>query len=107
MRPEDVLHTGQDAFDAALNTVNVGKFNLGFASIGICEHAFYEAITHADDRVLYGKRVTDFPHVRQMFDRRLRAPGRDEALRRPRDRLLALRRRPTTAATCSSTRSRR
>jgi alkylation response protein AidB-like acyl-CoA dehydrogenase len=61
----DVLHTGPAAFDAALNTVNVGKFNLGFASIGICEHAFYEAITHADGRVLYGKRVTDFPHVRQ------------------------------------------
>ena len=31
VRPEDVLHTGNDAFDAALNTVNVGKFNLGFA----------------------------------------------------------------------------
>jgi acyl-CoA dehydrogenase len=62
---DDVLHTGPAAFDAALNTVNIGKFNLGFASIGICEHAFYEAITHADARVLYGKRVTDFPHVRQ------------------------------------------
>ena len=61
----DILHTGPAAFDAALNTVNIGKFNLGFASIGICEHAFYEAITHADSRVLYGKRVTDFPHVRQ------------------------------------------
>ena len=61
----DILHTGRAAFDAALNTVNIGKFNLGFASIGICEHAFYEAITHADNRVLYGKRVTDFPHVRQ------------------------------------------
>ena len=67
VRPEDVLHTGRDAFDAALNTVNVGKFNLGFASIGICEHAFYEAITHADARVLYGRRVTEFPHVRQAF----------------------------------------
>jgi acyl-CoA dehydrogenase len=61
----EVLHEGPAAFDAALNTVNVGKFNLGFASIGICEHAIYEAITHADSRVLYGKRVTDFPHVRQ------------------------------------------
>jgi acyl-CoA dehydrogenase len=61
----DILHTGPAAFDAALNTVNIGKFNLGFASIGICEHAFYEAITHADNRVLYGQRVTDFPHVRQ------------------------------------------
>jgi acyl-CoA dehydrogenase len=67
VRPEDVLHTGREAFDAALNTVNVGKFNLGFASIGICEHAFYEAITHADARILYGNRVTDFPHVRQAF----------------------------------------
>jgi acyl-CoA dehydrogenase len=60
----DVLHTGPAAFDAALNTVNIGKFNLGFASIGICEHAFYEAITHAEHRILYGKAVTDFPHVR-------------------------------------------
>ncbi len=65
--PEDVLHTGPGAFDAALNTVNIGKFNLGFASIGICEHALHEAITHADSRILYGMRVTDFPHVRQAF----------------------------------------
>jgi acyl-CoA dehydrogenase len=63
----EILHTGQAAFDAALNTVNIGKFNLGFASIGICEHAFYEAITHADNRVLYGTRVTDFGHVRRML----------------------------------------
>jgi acyl-CoA dehydrogenase len=65
--PEDILHTGPGAFDAALNTVNIGKFNLGFASIGICEHALHEAITHADARVLYGMKVTDFPHVRQAF----------------------------------------
>jgi alkylation response protein AidB-like acyl-CoA dehydrogenase len=65
--PADVLHTGKDAFYAALNTVNVGKFNLGFASTGICEHAFYEAITHAHERILYGNRVTDFPHVRQLL----------------------------------------
>ncbi len=63
----DVLHTGKDAFYAALNTVNVGKFNLGFASVGICEHAFYEAISHAHNRVLYGKRVTEFAHVRQLL----------------------------------------
>jgi acyl-CoA dehydrogenase len=62
---QDVLHTGRAAFDAALNTVNVGKFNLCTASIGICEHAMYEAVTHAHGRVLYGKKVTDFPHVRR------------------------------------------
>jgi len=63
----EVLSTGQDAWDAALNTVNVGKFNLGWASIGICTHAFYEAINHAAHRNLYGKFVTEFPHIQQMF----------------------------------------
>ncbi|WP_432056584.1 acyl-CoA dehydrogenase family protein [Streptomyces sp. bgisy022] len=63
--PEDVLHTGRAAFDAALNTVNVGKFNLCTASIGICEHAMYEAVTHAHNRILYGRPVTAFPHVRR------------------------------------------
>ncbi|MFJ3175895.1 acyl-CoA dehydrogenase family protein [Streptomyces roseus] len=62
---DDVLHTGRAAFDAALNTVNVGKFNLCTASIGICEHAMYEAVTHASNRILYGRPVTAFPHVRR------------------------------------------
>ncbi|GAA2674857.1 acyl-CoA dehydrogenase family protein [Actinoplanes palleronii] len=62
---QDVLHTGRAAFDAALNTVNVGKFNLCTAAIGICEHAMYEAVTHAHRRMLYGKPVTAFPHVRR------------------------------------------
>jgi acyl-CoA dehydrogenase len=65
VREENVLHTGQAAFDAALNTVNVGKFNLCTAAIGICEHAMYEAVTHAHQRILYGKPVTTFPHVRR------------------------------------------
>jgi acyl-CoA dehydrogenase len=63
----DILLRGPAAWDAALNTVNIGKYNLGWASIGICTHAFYEAINHAAGRRLYGMAVTDFPHVRQMF----------------------------------------
>ena len=63
----DILERGQEAWDAALNTVNVGKYNLGWASIGICTHALYEAMTHAANRRLYGMHVTDFPHVKQMF----------------------------------------
>ena len=63
----DILHRGREAWNAALNTVNIGKYNLGWASIGICTHALYEAITHASNRVLYGMKVTDFPHVKQMF----------------------------------------
>jgi acyl-CoA dehydrogenase len=64
---EDILSSGDDAWDSALNTVNVGKYNLGWASIGICTHAFYEALNHAANRNLYGMYVTDFPHVKQMF----------------------------------------
>lgn len=63
----DILHVGRPAWDAALATVNVGKVNLGWASIGIAEHAFFEAVSHANNRVLYGKRVTEFPHVRRML----------------------------------------
>ncbi|HEX3823911.1 MAG TPA: acyl-CoA dehydrogenase family protein [Mycobacteriales bacterium] len=63
----EILHAGKAAFDAALNTVNVGKFNLCFGGIGIAEHCMYEAVTHAHNRVLYGKPVTDFPHVRRQL----------------------------------------
>ena len=63
----DVLSKGQDAWNAALNTVNIGKFNLGWASIGICTHAMYEAVKHAANRRLYNMYVTDFSHVRQLF----------------------------------------
>ncbi|OGO59762.1 MAG: acyl-CoA dehydrogenase [Chloroflexi bacterium RBG_19FT_COMBO_47_9] len=63
----EILSKGQAAWDAALNTVNIGKYNLGWGSIGICTHAFYEAIKHAAHRRLYGMAVTDFPHVKMMF----------------------------------------
>ncbi|MBO0767811.1 MAG: hypothetical protein J2O48_03915, partial [Solirubrobacterales bacterium] len=54
------------AFHAAINTVNVGKFNLGPGAVGTAEHAFYEAITHAENRILFGHRVTEFPQVEQI-----------------------------------------
>jgi acyl-CoA dehydrogenase len=63
----DILATGDEAWDAALNTVNIGKYQLGWASIGICTHAFYEALGHAAKRVLYGKQVTEFPHVKVLM----------------------------------------
>lgn len=64
---DDILHTGPEAFSAALNTVNVGKFNLCHGSIGMCTHSLFEAITHANNRILYGKPVTDFSHVQGNF----------------------------------------
>jgi acyl-CoA dehydrogenase len=64
---EDILSRGSYAWDCALNTVNIGKFNIGPASIGIAEHCFYEAITHSSNRILYGMQVTDMPHARKSF----------------------------------------
>ena len=63
----DILSTGRDAWDASLNTINVCKYNLGWASIGMCTHAYYEAIDHAAHRNIYGRYVTDFPHIKQLF----------------------------------------
>ncbi len=63
----DILSRGGHAWDSALNTVNIGKFNIGPASIGVAEHCFYEAVTHAANRILYRTRVTDMPHVRKNF----------------------------------------
>ncbi|MGO9382022.1 MAG: acyl-CoA dehydrogenase family protein [Mycobacterium sp.] len=63
----DILHRGPEAFHAALNTVNVCKYNLAWGSIGMCTHAMYEAVTHASNRYLYGTVVTDFSHVRRLL----------------------------------------
>lgn len=63
----DIMSGGPDAWDNMLNTINICKFNLGWGSIGLCTHAFYEAIDHAANRYVYGKYVTDFPHVRRLL----------------------------------------
>jgi acyl-CoA dehydrogenase len=63
----DILHRGPEAFHAALNTVNICKYNLGWGAVGMCTHAMYEAVTHASNRILYGTVVTDFSHVRRLL----------------------------------------
>lgn len=64
---DEILSEGAPAWDSSLSTINIGKFQLGFASAGICQHAFYEALDHAANRILYGKKVTDFTHVKKLF----------------------------------------
>ncbi len=64
---EDILTKDRDAWDASLATIAYCKYNLGWASIGICTHAFYESINHASHRKLYNRMVTDFSQVKQLF----------------------------------------
>lgn len=63
----DILSRGSKAWDDMLNTINICKFNIGSGATGIVTHSLYEALNHAYHRILYGKRVTDFPHVRRLF----------------------------------------
>lgn len=63
----EITSRGQKAWDDMLNTINICKFNIGSASIGLSEHVFYESLNHAAHRNLYGKYVTDFPHVKRLF----------------------------------------
>lgn len=67
IREEDIIHRGSAAFDAAINTVNVGKFNIGLGAVGATQHIWHEGLTHADNRVLFDTKVTDFPQVRANF----------------------------------------
>lgn len=60
----DILKQGDGAFADGLSTINLGKFQLGFSAAGIAAHALYEAVTHANRRVIFGKKVTEFPHIR-------------------------------------------
>jgi acyl-CoA dehydrogenase len=59
----DLIAEGRQAWDAVLGAVALGKFFLGFGSIGICERAFEEVIGHITRRILYGKPVIDMPHI--------------------------------------------
>jgi len=63
----DITARGQKAWDDMLNTINICKFNIGSGATGIVTHSFYEALNHAAHRNVYGKYVTEFPHVRRLF----------------------------------------
>ena len=49
----DLIAEGRKAWDAVFGTVTMGKFFLGFAQIGICEHAWEEAAARYGS-ILYG-----------------------------------------------------
>jgi acyl-CoA dehydrogenase len=64
---DEILAKGQEAWDMALNAVNVGKYQLGWSSLGIATHSFFEALDHASARILYNHAVTEFSHIKQFF----------------------------------------
>ncbi len=63
----DLLSEGRSAWEAVFGTVTLGKFFLGFGSIGICERALHDAYAHARGRLLYGKPAADMPHLQSAF----------------------------------------
>ena len=63
----DLIAQGRSAWDAVIGTVTLGKFFLGFGSIGICEHGLGEVVAHLGQRILYGKPVLDMPHIRSLM----------------------------------------
>jgi acyl-CoA dehydrogenase len=60
----DVISRQREAWAAVFGTVDFGKFFLGFGAVGICEHAFTEAIAHLRNRTLYGKPAAAMTHLR-------------------------------------------
>ena len=60
----DVISEGRDAWEALHSTINFGKYFLGLGSVGMCERSFAEALAHMRGRILYGKPVTQMPHIR-------------------------------------------
>ncbi len=63
----DLLAEGRDAWEALFGTITLGRFFLGFGSIGICEHAMQESLQHARQRILFGQPVTALPHIAATF----------------------------------------
>ena len=46
----DVISRHREAWASVFGTVDFGKFFLGFGAVGICEHAFAEAVAHMRGR---------------------------------------------------------
>jgi len=67
VQDKQIILKDREAWDGALATVAFAKFNLGLASVGICEHSFYESLNHAANRILFNHPVTDFSHIRFLF----------------------------------------
>ncbi|GAA2014610.1 acyl-CoA dehydrogenase [Nocardiopsis rhodophaea] len=57
---DDVISTGPQAFADAVNTINVGKFNLATAATGLVSRALVETFRHTSHRSIFGQPVSSF-----------------------------------------------
>ena len=57
---DDVISTGPQAFADAVNTINVGKFNLATAATGLVSRALVEAFHHTSNRTIFGQPAASF-----------------------------------------------
>lgn len=64
---DDILINGNEAFGKALGAVNIGKTQTSIGDDSKIAHMLYECVHHSKNRILYGKPVTDMPHIRRML----------------------------------------
>ncbi|MFJ8675968.1 acyl-CoA dehydrogenase family protein [Streptomyces sp. NPDC093589] len=57
---DDVISTGPQAFADAVNTINVGKFNLATAATGLLSRALVETYHHTSNRTIFGQSTASF-----------------------------------------------
>ncbi|WP_460729696.1 acyl-CoA dehydrogenase family protein [Nocardia heshunensis] len=56
----DVISRGPQAFADAVNTINIGKFNLATAAVGLASRALIETYRHTCSRQIFGRKVSEF-----------------------------------------------
>ena len=64
---KDFISSGHHAWNSFFSCINIGKVQHAFCSIGLCTHSLYEAMNHAANRIVYGKPVTQFAHIKKKF----------------------------------------
>lgn len=65
---QDMITVGGQAFADAVNTLNVGKFNLATASVGMARRALAETLQHTSTRSLFGSQVIEFGQIRRILN---------------------------------------
>lgn len=60
-----LIQSGPQAFNDAVNTINIGKVNLASAALGVHSRILMETYGHLSSRSIFGKKTADFGQNRQ------------------------------------------